>query len=79
MNLPGTQPVDLIPIVRLTLPLSSPICWPCAEESGAQMPDGHMATAWMDTCCVCGEHKEVTAVSDWRWPKQTKSRMGPKL
>ena len=74
-----SQPLDPTPIVRLSLPGSSPICWPCAEESGGTMREGHMATAWEDTCCVCGDLKSVVAVSDWGWPKQTKTQTGPKL
>ena len=74
-----TTQIDLHPVMRLSLPPSSPICWPCAEECGGTMREGHMATAWQDTCCVCGDMKTVAALSDWGWPKEGKSRIGPTL
>jgi hypothetical protein len=41
------------------------ICEDCAEKRGLQIPEGHIASFWTDTCDVCGEIKELTDIYDF--------------
>jgi hypothetical protein len=43
------------------------VCWPCANEYGAEWPDGHQATGWVEECGFCGAETNVCSVRDWRW------------
>lgn len=41
------------------------VCNDCAQERGASMPDGHIATWHGDTCGICKEYKSVTQPRDF--------------
>lgn len=45
------------------------VCFDCGKEYGYGMPEGHVCTAHIDTCAVCGEEKTVTEASNFGWLK----------
>lgn len=44
-------------------------CKECALKHGGRYPDGHISCWHLDTCPVCGIHKEVTQPRDYCYPK----------
>lgn len=41
------------------------VCLKCAASRGAHMPEGHVYTAHIDTCGLCGQETTVTEPSDF--------------
>ncbi len=39
-----------------------------AEKAGAEWPDSHQATHWLEECSVCGSYAQVCDVGDYDWP-----------
>jgi len=41
------------------------VCFGCAKERGARVPDGHRYTVHTDTCGICNQQREVTEPRDF--------------
>lgn len=41
------------------------VCFDCAEERGARVPEGHLCTVHTDICGICNQSKTVTEPRDF--------------